>query len=140
MSASTVTARNVGVVEYLPHKIIPMRAAAAITRGQAIYQTALGKGDLADANGSGTIQFRGIALDTKAAGEIFNLLIEGPMEGADLSALDFDAPVYLSNTAGGLDTAAGGTTVIVGRVMALTEGAAGKKVLYVQADWLHVWA
>lgn len=140
MSAITITARNVGVVENLPHKIIPMRAAAAIVRGQAIYQTTLGTGNLADANGSGTIQFRGMALDTKGAGEVFNLLIEGPMEGADLSALDYDVPIYLSDTAGGLDTAAGSTSVIVGRVMALTEGVAGKKILYVQADWLRTWA
>ena len=57
------------------------------------------------------------------------------MDGWDLSALDYDAPVYLSDTDGRLSTVAGTTSVVMGRVIAVsgsTLGTAYDKILSVE--------
>jgi hypothetical protein len=139
MTDLTVTAAQVGVVDPTKAVIKTYIAAAAITKGQAIYQNTSGKADLADANGSGTLQFRGIALNTVGAGDAVDVCEDGEVYGFGLSGLNYDALVYLSNTAGALADGAGGTSVVCGRVNALTDNPTLTKVLRVfvrrSADW-----
>lgn len=139
MTALTVTAAQVGVIDPTKSTIKSYMTVAAITRGQAVYQTTAGLAGVADANGSGTKQFRGIALKTVGAGEPVDVLEDGEVFGFDLSGLDYDALVYLSDTAGSLDTAAGTVSVACGRVNALTDTPTLTKVLRVfvrrEADW-----
>ncbi|GIK42439.1 MAG: hypothetical protein BroJett011_62720 [Chloroflexota bacterium] len=139
MTDLTVTAAQVGVVDPAKAVIKTYIAAAAITAGQAIYQNTSGKADLADANGSGTLQFRGVALKTVGAGDAVDVCEDGEVYGFDLSGLNYDALVYLSNTAGALADGAGGTSVVCGRVNALTDNPTLTKVLRVfvrrSADW-----
>lgn len=60
----------------------------------------------------------GLTLRAVKAGYGVTVLRSGIMDGWDLSALAYDAPVYLSDTAGGLlATAAGTVTVVIGRVV-----------------------
>jgi hypothetical protein len=52
----------------------------------------------------------------------------------------YDAIAYLSNTAGALADAAGGTSVACGRIVPLTNGATLTKVLYADFRWRQDWS
>lgn len=115
--------------------IFPAVAAATITRGQLVYVTSAGKVDIADGNGSGTTAPAGVALNEAGAGQAVDVIKEGHVYGFDLSGMAYWDPAYMSNTAGALGTTAGGTSVIVGRVVPLSDVANYTKVLYVDMDW-----
>ena len=136
MADITVTASQVGIV-YPNAVIYDFVASAAVTAGQAVYQTSTGKVAPADANAAGKQQFRGIALKGAAAGEAVSVLKEGHVYGFGVSGLNADALIYLSDTEGALADGAGTMTVIAGRVFALPDGT---KVLYILADWLRAWS
>lgn len=140
MTVIALTAAQISMVDPIkdhPHNYI---AGVALTRGVPVYvDGTTGKLGIADGNGSGTKQVRGITLDAGGVGAGIRVLADGDVYGYDLSGLAYDAPVYLSDTAGSLDTAAGTVTVIVGRVAPMSDQAL-TKVLRVQtmiskADW-----
>ena len=140
MTAIALTAAQISVVDPIKAVIRNYIAGVALTRGVPVYvDGTTGKLGIADGNGSGTKQVRGITLDAGGAGAGIRVLEYGDVFGYTISGLDYDAVVYLSDTAGSLDTAAGTVTVIVGRVAPMTD-AALTKVLRVQtmiskADW-----
>lgn len=140
MTAIALTAAQIAPVYPRLAEIYDFVAAAAITAGQAVYLASTGTVDLADANGSGTLQFRGIALAAAAAGQSVSVLKKGHIYGFTVSGLAVDDIAYLSNTAGGLDTSAGGTSIVCGRVMTLPDKPTYTKVLWIDADWLRTWA
>lgn len=137
MTAIALTAALIKVVFPEKAKIFDMIAAVTITAGQAVYQNSAGKAALADCNaGSGAEQVRGIALNGGGAGQAISVLVEGHVAGYTLAGA-YDSFAYLSATAGGLDDAPGATnTVIVGRVVALSNSSL-TKVLYV--DCQRAW-
>lgn len=141
MADISVTAAQVAPCFPGKAEIVDVVAAAAITKGNPVYQTSSGTFGVADANGTGTRQFRGIALETVGAGQAVSVLVRGHCYGYTVSSMNGDALVYLSNTAGALADAAsvGGTTVQCGRVTALTDASA-TKVIYVEADWRRDWS
>lgn len=140
MADLTVTAAQVGAVFPQQARIRPYIAAAAITAGQSVYRNTSAKADLCDANASGKHQFRGIALETVGAGQSVSVLEDGECYGFDLSGLAYDALAYQSDTAGALaDAASGTTTIVAGRVAALTDGSTLTKVLYVAAKMNGDW-
>lgn len=112
-------------------------AAEAITAGAPIrLDTATGR--WTNANGSSAAEARvtHIAVRTVTAGESLTGVRGCLVDGYVLDALDYDAPVYLSNTDGRLSDTAGTTSVIVGRVVpgfAMTLGNAPDKLLDVAA-------
>lgn len=110
-------------------------AAAAITAGQALYLTSTGKVDLYDSNGSGTLQFLGIALNKAAAGQAVDVLKRGHVYGFTITSLAYFAAVYGSNTAGALADAAGASSIICGRVVSIPDNGNLTKVLYIEAPW-----
>lgn len=124
------TAASIGSTNLQAAQTFSMIAAAAITAGQVVYRDATGKADLADASAAGTAGARGIALKTVAAGEAVTVLAEGEVEGYTISQA-YDAPIFLSDTAGALADAAGTVSVAVGNVSAITDKDA-TKVLYVR--------
>lgn len=138
MADIAVTAAQVGVVNPAECEVHDFIAAAALTAGQAVYLDANGKVGVADANAAGAQQFRGLALKTVGAGQPVSVLKKGRVYGFTISGLAYNAPVYLSDTAGALADAAGTLTVNCGRVTALTDPDR-TKVLYVEADWLRTW-
>jgi len=83
---------------------------------------------------------RGIALQSVGAGSAVEVLHQGEINGFGVSALNGDAFVYLSDTAGVLADAAGTMTVPCGRVLALTNGSLMTKVLRVFVQWEAQWA
>ncbi len=126
MADIVVNADQVAVVFPLKAEIYDFIAGEAINPGQAVYVNANGKLALADANGSGTVQFRGIALKKGGPGQAVSVLLRGHVAGFDVSGLAYDAPVYVSNTAGALADAAGGTSLLAGRVIPITDRALTK--------------
>lgn len=136
MADLTLTAAQVGPVFPSEAEIFDMIAAVAITQGQAVYQNSAGKAALADADaGSGAEQFRGIALNGAGVGQAVSVLKRGHLYGFTLTALAYDGPAYLSNTAGALaDTPSTTNAVRAGRVTAMSD-ANLTKVLYVDAQW-----
>lgn len=139
MANLTVTAAQVAVVFPEKAEIFDFIANAAITAGQPVYQLSTGKVAAADANAGGLQQFRGMALKSVGAGQAVSVLKKGHMYGADLSGLNRDALVYLSDDVGRIADGVGTLTVNIGRVFSLADSAL-TKVLYVEADWLRTWA
>jgi hypothetical protein len=108
----------------------------AITAGQAVYQTTAGTVGVADANGSGTQQFFGIALNAASAGEAVQVAHKGIVSGF-APAGNAGTLLYLSDTVGGLDTGVGTMTVAVGKVIVLSDGT---KTIYFDTQWLADWS
>ena len=103
--------------------------------GHALYQdpTTGGYG-LAKAAASGTAGFRGIALEDFLVSGCISMLRRGHLYGYVLTGMSYDDPVYLSNTEGMLDTAAGDVSVIVGRVVSVNDPSK-EKVIYIDAEY-----
>lgn len=139
MTDIALTAAKIGVVYPEKAEIVDFIAAATITAGQAVYQTSAGKVNLADANGSGTLQFRGIALNGGGAGQAISVLKKGHCYGFTVADVAYDAALFLSNTAGALGDSAGATSINCGRVVALPDSSL-TKVVYIEADWLRTWS
>lgn len=139
MTDIALTAAQIAPVDPDEAQIFDFIAAATITAGQAVYITSAGKVNLADANGSGTLQFRGIALRGGAAGQAIPVLKRGRVYGFTVSAVAYDAPLYLSDTAGALGDSAGSTSINAGRVVPLSDSNL-TKVVYIEADWLRTWS
>lgn len=140
MSTISVTAAKVAAVWPIKSEIYSFQAASTITAGQGVYLLSTGTVAPADANAAGEQQFRGIALTGGGAGQAIDVLVRGAVYGYDLSGLNYDALVYVSDTVGALDTANGTLAVNVGRVMPINDTGTLTKVLYVQADWLRTWS
>ncbi len=128
-----VTANKVEVVESLEQMTLP--AAEAITAGMAVrLDTSTGKFTKANATVAAENRAYGIATRTVIAGQAVTAIRRGVMDGWDLSGLDYDALVHLSNTDGRLADAAGTIPSVAGRVIpgsATTLGAAYDKLLHV---------
>ena len=139
MADITVTAGKVGAVFPTKADIHDRIAAETITKGQALYNTSDGKVGLGDANAAGKQQFRGIALNGGGAGQAISALERGHIAGYDLSGLNADALVYLSDTAGALADGAGTMEVPVGRVVCLSD-ANRTKVIFIDTSWLTNWS
>ena len=130
-----------GVEPLWPEKatIISGLASETVANGQAAYQTSSGTYGLADANGSGKQQFRGIFLQGGGAGQAVSILMRGSVGGYDLTNIAYDGLAYLSDTAGSLAETNGTMTVPVGRVFALSDPAK-TKVLFVDVAGLSAWS
>ena len=140
MTDIALTAAQIAPVFPKEAEIYAFEAAATIAAGDAVYLNSSGKVDLADANGSGTLQFRGIALNGGAAGQTIDVLKKGHVYGYTVASVAYDAPLYLSDTAGSIADGAGSTSINVGRVVPLNNTGTLTKVVYIEADWLRVWA
>lgn len=137
MSAITVTAAQVGLVDPNEADVRSYIAAVTITKGQVVYFLTSGKVGVADANDSGKEQSRGIALNGGGAGQAIDVIHRGEVYGFTLAG-NADALIYLSDTAGALDTAAGTKTVVVGRIKCRSDKDL-TKVLYVTTAWSSNW-
>ncbi len=128
------TANKVEIVESVVQMTLPTDE--AVTAGMAVrISTTTGK--FTKANGTGAAEARawGVATRTVASGQPVTAIRRGVMDGWDLSAMDYDAPVYLSDTDGRLSTVAGTTSVVIGRVIPATSttlGTAYDKILHVE--------
>jgi hypothetical protein len=143
MADVALTAAQIAPVNETQAEISTMIAAAAITKGQVVYQDTNGKANLARANATGTVQtVRGIALNDAAAGRPVNVLEHGSVYGFTVSGLNGGVQVFVSAaTAGALaDTAPVTSTqfvVPIGEVRGIFEGGVAVKVLHVDVQTTH---
>jgi hypothetical protein len=107
-------------------------AAVAIEAGQPVYIDSNGKVALSDANVAAAEHFRGIALKDVAAGQAVSVLQRGVISGtgSGVTALAYDAAVYVSNSVGELADGAGDVSLLVGRVVPISDKAKSK-ALYI---------
>jgi hypothetical protein len=70
---------------------------------------------------AGKYQARGLSLNSAGPGQAVDVLESGYVAGYDLTALAFDALVYLSDTPGKLSSTAGTNSSVAGRVAASTD-------------------
>jgi hypothetical protein len=121
MTAITVTAGQVGAIWPLNAEIRTRIAAEALTAGDSVYINSNGKVAKSNGGAAGTAKFRGVCLETVGAGQAVGCHIAGEIGGFDVSGLAYDAVVYLSDTAGKFDTAAGTVSVVAGRVAPMSD-------------------
>lgn len=134
LSTRATTNRAIDVVKKPAHddqSTYP--AAEAITAGAPIRLDTT-SGRFTNANGTLAAEARvtHIATRTVLAGEPLTGVRACTLDGYVLDALAYDAPVYLSDTDGRLDTVAGTVSVVIGRVVpgfAVTLGTAADKLL-----------
>lgn len=138
MAAVALTASQISLPDPQKCDVRSYIATEAITAGQAVYILTTGKVGVADANAAGKQQFRGIALKGVGAGMAVDVLHSGEVAGFTLTG-DADTLVYLSDTAGGLDTSAGTMTVRCGRVVCRTDSSL-TKVLRIFTRWDTDWS
>jgi hypothetical protein len=138
MAAVALTAAQIAPVFADECEIRTFIAAVAITAGAPLYVNSSGDADLADGNGSGTKQFIGIALNAAGIGQAVSVLRRGEVFGFTLTSLAYGALVYVSDTVGTYDSAAGTVAIPVGRVQPLSDPARTKVLLVntnINADW-----
>lgn len=137
MAAVTYTAAQIAPV--FPEKAVIRSyiATETITKGQPVYILTTGKVGIADANGAGKQQFRGVALNGGGAGQAIDVLQEGECYGFSLSG-NANTFVYLSDAAA-YDDGVGTMTVPVGRVVCLSDKDL-TKVLRIFVQWEADWA
>ncbi len=138
MTAISVTAAQVGRAQPDKDEVIQVKLGATTTAGQVLNQDTDGTFGIADANGSGNeLQPRVVAVEGGVAGSWVSAMKRGWLYGYDVSAMNYDALVYLSDTAGAFDTAAGSTEARCGRIVLLPDST---KAVYVDFDWTTVWS
>lgn len=129
----TSTQLEIDATHLLPGAQVESVAEAAITKGNAVTLDATtGKFQKADADTDSVAATIYIALRTVAAGEALTASRYARVTGFNLANLNFNAPVYLSDTAGALCESApsGANSVIVGYVVPIfANGATADKAL-----------
>lgn len=124
MAAIALTADQVALVDPLKATVKDYIAGATITKGQVVAMDTDGTIDPADASAGGGYLFEqvvGIALNGGGAGQAISVVSVGEVYGFTVSGMNSGDLVYVSDTAGSLDTAAGTVTVIVGRISPMTD-------------------
>lgn len=133
MADLTITASDVAIVESVEQDTAP--TAAALDAGSYVKpNSATGKWEAGDASAAGNHgNLPGImVISSKYAGQAVTVIRKGLLYLGDaLDGLDFDDPVYLSDTAGALADAAGTTEKIVGYVAPIFGETTPKKGLRV---------
>lgn len=111
-------------------------AGEAITIGNYVrLNTSTGKLELGNASSAGEAKQGGIALATVVVGQTVTAVVDGDLDvGNALSALAFNAEVYLSDTDGTLADGAGTVSKIIGRVRPVWSGTSADKILRVEVD------
>ena len=128
------TADRVEIVESIIQMTLP--AAEAIAAGDAV-RLDVTNGKFTKANGTTAAEARiwGIATRTVPAGGAVTAIRKGAMDGWALTALAYDANIFLSDTDGRLSTVAGTVSTVLGRVIpgtSTTLGVAFDKILSVE--------
>jgi hypothetical protein len=128
------TANRVEIVESVIQATLP--AAEAITAGAPVrIDVTTGKFTNANATTAAEARIYGIATRTVAAGAAVTAIRKGVMDGWAMTAMAYDAAVYLNDTDGRIGTAAGTVSTVIGRVLpgtSTTLGTVFDKILSVE--------
>lgn len=111
-----VTNGHLSTVESIVQRTLT--AAEAIAEASMVrLDTATGKATPSNGTTAPEARVFGIALRAAAAGEPVTIIRLGLVDGLDLSALGYDADVFLSDTDGRLADAAGTVSKVIGKVI-----------------------
>ena len=132
MAAIALTAAQISTPYPNKAEIYSLTAAVAITAGQAVYTNSNGLAALADASAASTLVDVGIALEAAGIGQAVSVLYGGFCAGFTVSSLAVGALAYVSDTAGGLDTATGTVNKVLGRVRVINQSGSVTKCLFVE--------
>ncbi len=127
-----VTAGSVHVLESETQMTLPFGESLAV--GDAVRIDTNGKWTGSNASTTTENRIYGILVSKDPAGAVGTAIRKGVIDGFALTALAYDAIVYLSDTDKKLADAAGTVSTIVGRVIpvpATTLGTAYDKVLFI---------
>lgn len=121
-----VVQRALAVIETIEnYNSLTLRTSVALTAGQVVRIGANGTWVLAQSDtaphGTGCY----IATRTAGANESVTAIRKGVIDGFDVSAMAFGAPVFLSDTLGSMADAAGTVSITLGRVIAVTGNVIG---------------
>lgn len=127
MADITASATGSPVVESDPRDQHNAVTAVAITALQSIYINSSGLWALADSGAVGTATSVYLATRTAAAGTPLTGSRRCIVDGLDVAALAYNAPIYLSGTAGAWadEVGSGETEVLAGRVIPVNGASIG---------------
>jgi hypothetical protein len=133
MASLSITAANVALVASNPTSLQTSRASAAVTKGQPVRLDATtGKWVVGDGNDTAGYNYY-IALKTVAAEETLTAARDCIIDlgKGTLDSASFDAPVYISDTAGELTLVSGESTSTIkfGYVIAQWSGQTVNRLL-----------
>lgn len=117
-TVALVTANRVEIVG-MPKTQKTLQAGIDMTAGNVYQESTTGKWQAANATTAALARNAYVAKSTVKSGESNTGIREGRLDGFDLSALAFNAPVYLSDT-GTVADAAGTVSTVLGFVEAAT--------------------
>lgn len=137
MAAIAKVENEVGIAFGAHAEVFPAVTSVDVTRGDLVYWNSSGKLVKSSAAASGTAKCAGMVMTSVKAGQAVDILKEGHVEGFTLTGLAYGAKAYMADASGGLDTAAGTVSKVMGSVVPLSDPAA-TKVLYFVADWLSL--
>lgn len=130
---SLVTTGKIEIVRSLEQ--FTLGFSESMTPGQAArLDTSNGKFTKSNGTNAAEARMLGVLASKDGAGAAGTVVRKGILDGYDLSGLNYDAAVYLSDTDGALADAAGTVSVVVGRVIPGTSvnlGTAYDKLLLV---------
>lgn len=139
MADRTMTKANVGVPDPRNAEIHGFLADDPTVDyvGKPVYVKSNRKVALADANGGGVL-FQPIGVVVEQRGRAVSVLKRGFVEGIDCENMTPGAPLFLSDTLGGIADAASATkTVPLGRAMPCTDGYGSdvRLLAYIDVQW-----
>lgn len=114
------TAGRIEVLSSDPAQQRHLRASVAVAAGQVVRANTSGQWALANATDAANSAAPYLALKACNAGEYLTASRVCKVDGLAVTGMAYDAPIYLSDTAGTLATTAGTVSVILGRVKPAT--------------------
>jgi hypothetical protein len=114
------TAGRIEVIRSDPAQQRTLRASVAIAAGQVVRENTSGQWALANATDAANSTAPYLALKAVNAGEYLTASGVCTVDGLAITGMAYDAPIFLSDTAGTLSTTAGTVSVTLGRVKAAT--------------------
>ena len=137
MADIALTQNDVARVHESQDEAFSFIAGAALNRGDIVYADSNGKLQLSNGGAAATAMALGVCVTDGQAGEPVAVVKRGKVGGFTISGLAYGAFVYISDTAGKLEDAAGTKSNVVGRVIPSSE-TTPQKQLYVDFDWAVV--
>lgn len=134
MAVITISPENRIRVQ-LVHSVFKLTSPAGedIERGDYVRIGNNGYWVKGNATNAANLGYGGIALTSAKSGLELTVLVQGIVSlGTALNTLNYGDKVYVSNTTGALDTAAGTVERILGIVIAGWDRVGGSKLLYLQ--------
>ena len=134
MTVIVSTEAQVELIDPASCETYPAISAVALTKGQLVYLNSSGKYALADGASATTMKMMGVCLSTVDANRPITILKRGHMYGYTVSGMAYTALVYVSDTDGAADTAAGTVSRVIGSIVPKTDPSL-TKVVYFDFDW-----